>query len=375
MDNKKKWYISGAIVIILLLFLFVGHVKKNGGLMTPKTVSFAKTSGERIWYGTDGGKGKDAIIDCVDVTKGNKMIEYQIFDDDITLGKVSKMSNGEVIKLAKKQDRKYFDKSIDEVKSLRDGNKQIGSQNDMWGDDDLKGDLNKGPFLYFVAQNKDGAPKLKGLRLVTKNNYNTANSSGDGQYCAKYTESELIDYGTPANANRTETTNKMLDYSRSQRLSALINNMKSVKYLAPKYQTISIKNTTDDTGNKVVSQRVNYKSIDEFNDSGTIDKNVNSLSQTSKEKIEKFWENNYDNNRNESSEEFINNFKSAFDSSYYNQITKNLFHPHTFEDNFTISDPVSQTIYSSRFIGYAEGNDCYLLTKAQNKTQKAVLSK
>ncbi|WP_457801825.1 hypothetical protein [Limosilactobacillus reuteri] len=369
MDSKKKWYIGGAIIIVLILMLFVGYVKKNGGITAPKEISFGKTSGERVWYGTENGKGKDALIDYVYVTKGKKMIQYQIFDDDITLGKVSKMSNDDVIKLAKKQDRKYFNESIDEVKALRDNESQIGLQDDMMDDNDLKADLNKGAFLYFVADGKKGDKQISNVRLVDKNTYDSTN--GD-QYKAKFTLSELITYGAPASANESEAVDGLQHYTRTQRLNALIDNMKAVKYLAPKRQTVTVKNTTDDSGNNVVSQKVSYKSIDEFADSGTIDKNVNSLSQSSKKKIEKFWEQNYNNQKSESSSEFVDRFKSAFDSSYYHQITKGVFKPHIFDDYMTLSSITSQTIYDSKFIGYSEDDNCYLLTKAQNDNQKAV---
>ena len=106
MNNRRKWYWIGGIIVVLLVVLFAGHIKKNGGLTTPKEISkeisFGKTGGERIWYGTENGKGKDALIDYVYVTKGEKTIQYQIFDNDITLGKVSKMSNSDVISMAKK---------------------------------------------------------------------------------------------------------------------------------------------------------------------------------------------------------------------------------------------------------------------------------
>lgn len=373
MNNKKKWYWVGGIVIVLLIVLFVGHIKKNGGLTTPKEISFGKTGGERIWYETENGKGKDALIDYVYVTKGEKMIQYQIFDNDITLGKVSKMSNSDVISMAKKQDRKYFDESINEVKALRDDKDQIGLQDDLMGDDDLKADLNKGAFLYFIANGKIGDPTISDVKLISEDEYDSTNTD---QYKAKFSLNQLITYGAPASANQSNATDQLIQSSREKRLNALIDNMKNVKYLAPKWQMMKIKNTTDDTGNNVVSQKVNYKLIDEFADSGKIDENVTALPQASKEKIEKFWEQNYSNGKNQSSSKFVESFNSAFDSSYYQHVTKGIFHPHTFDDDMTLSNTTSQTIYDSKFIGYQlDGDNFYLLTKAQNDSQKAVFSK
>lgn len=369
MNNKKKWYIAGAIVIVLLLVLFAGRVKKNGGLTAPKEIAFGKTSGERVWFTTEGGKGKDATVDAIDVTKGNKMIEYQIFDDDITLGKVSKMSNSDVIKLAKKQDRKYFDESIDEVKALRDGKSQIGLQDDMMDDKDLKANLKYGPYFYFLMSD-DGTSQnqWKNVRWITKSQY--YNNTRD-MMRNKYTESQI-----PQNLIQSESqdgydqVDDLVDTMRTRRLNALIDNMKSVKYLAPKWQTIRIKNYTDDTGNKVQAQKIKYKVIDEFNDSGTIDENAQKLSDGKKQQISDIV-----GGQQRNTEGQIKACEKAFDSSYYHQITKNIFKPHTVTSDFTIFEPTSQTIYDSRFIGYALGNDWYQLTKAQNDSQKAVLSK
>lgn len=370
--NKRKWYWVGGIIVVLLIVLFVGHVKKTGGITAPKEVSFGKTSGERIWYGTEKGKGKDALIDYVYVTKGKKMIQYQIFNDDITLGKVSKMSNNDVIKLAKKQDRKYFDKSIDEVKALRDGKSQIGLQDDMMDDDDLKADLKWGPLFYFlVDDNGRSTHRWENPEWATKEQYEQAGRSTDGKYHQKFTENQMITHLISGVSEddylRSDDLAKMV---RTRRLNALIDNMKNVKYLAPKWQTIGVKNYTDDTGNKVQSKKITFKSIDEFNDAGTIDKNAQTISENKKQELVKI----VGGDQSDASTQ-LNACDKAFDSSYEHHVTKNIFKPHTFDNYFTIFEPLSQTIHDSRFIGYAQGDDCYLLTKAQNDNQKAVLSK
>lgn len=240
------------------------------------------------------------------------------------------------------------------------------------GYDDLKAALNNGALLYFVADGKIGDPTISNVKLVSEDEYNNINTD---QYKAKFTLSKLITYGAPAQSNRTETEDNLFNHSRQQRFSALLDNMKNVKYLAPKWQTMRIKNSTDDTGNNVVSQKVSYKSIDTFYDSDTIDENVTTLPQAKKEKIEKFWEQNYNKGKNQSSSQFVENFNNAFDSSYYRHVTKGIFGPNTFKDYMTLNNTTSQTIYDSKFIGYQCGDDNYLLTKAQNDNQKAVFSK
>lgn len=368
-NDKKKWYWIGGIVIVLLIVLFAGHVKKNGGLTTPKEISFGKTGGERIWYTTHSGKGKDSIIDSVDVTKGNKMIEYQIFDDDVTLGKLSKMSNREVINMAKKQDRKYFDESINEVKALRDHKDQIGLNDDLMSDDDLKGDLNWGPYLYFLVSDRDSDNhKWSDPEWITSEQYNNNNSSKMRQ---KWTEGQMPNSLIQSNGeNGYDRIDNLVKQMRNDRFNALIVNMKSVKYLSPKWQKITITSNTDDTGNKVVSEKIKYKYIDEFNYAGTVNQNAQKLSESKKQEILDIVGGNQ---RDTDSQ--LNACKKAFDSSYYHQITKNVFKPHAVSSDFTIYTPTSQTIYDSRFIGYSFGNGSYYLTKAQNDNQKAVFSK
>ncbi|WP_278844657.1 hypothetical protein [Limosilactobacillus vaginalis] len=59
----------------------------------------SKNKGTHVWFFTDDGKAKDSTIDYIMVTKNGKLTVYQIFSDNITWGKVSKMSNAQVIKL------------------------------------------------------------------------------------------------------------------------------------------------------------------------------------------------------------------------------------------------------------------------------------
>lgn len=165
------------------------------------------------------------------------------------------------------------------------------------------------------------------------------------------------------------------------RYNALINNMKGVNYLAPKWQKIKVQNTTDDSGNEVVSQKITYNSIDEFNDADTIDKNVMKLSQNQRQQIKSLYNDNKDATTIDGSlprKEYSSALKKAenvFDESYYKTITKDIFKPQTFKDDMTLSNPTSQTIYNQKYVGYQIGDDNYLLTKAQNNKQKAVFAK
>lgn len=388
MNNKKKWYIAGAIVIVLLLVLFAGRVKKNGGLTAPKEIAFGKTSGERVWFGTDGGKDKDAIVDYVYVTKGKKMIQYQIFDNDITLGKVSKMDNSEVIKMAKKQDRKYFDKSVDEVKALRDGERQIGLQNDMWGDKQVKKVVANGPILFVVGDKSD-SDQWSNTKLVTRKEFLKYREGGTHTNLQLATASEL----NPADSIMVTSENEkaykdVRNEMNNKRYKYIIEHGEHVKYLAPKWQTVKYSDTkTDDSGNNVVEQTIDYKSIDEFGEYDDINNSIFSLPKSKQQQIASIIT-KY-NNINEAYgrghdpkpgdevniSELKRDLNNTFDSSYYKAVAKSVIHPHIIDDWTTVHTAPGQQIYDSKFIGYQSDDGTYLLTKAQNDNQKAVLTK
>ncbi|ANU51955.1 zinc ribbon domain-containing protein [Limosilactobacillus reuteri] len=376
-QGKHQQYTIGVVIVLIILILFAGHIHNNGGsIVAPKNVSFTKMNGTRVWLSTEKGKGKNAIVDYIDITKNGKFIQYQIFDNNITLGKVSKMSNSQLIKLGKEQDKKYFDESINEVRALRDGKGQIGLQNDLMGDKGLKNDLNEGAAIYYTGDD-DGRIG----QIISPSQYNENNFKF-------YSESDLIDQYydgaqliySPDNSNYclADDINSKL---KECRYNALINNMKGVNYLAPKWQKIKVQNTTDDSGNEVVSQKITYNSIDEFNDADTIDKNVMKLSQNQRQQIKSLYNDNKDATTIDGSlprKEYSSALKKAenvFDESYYKTITKDIFKPQTFKDDMTLSNPTSQTIYNQKYVGYQIGDDNYLLTKAQNNKQKAVFAK
>lgn len=376
-QGKHQQYTIGVVIVLIILILFAGHIHNNGGsIVAPKNVSFTKMNGTRVWLSTEKGKGKNAIVDYIDITKNGKFIQYQIFDNNITLGKVSKMSNSQLIKLGKEQDKKYFDESINEVRALRDGKGQIGLQNDLMGDKGLKNDLNEGAAIYYTGDD-DGRIG----QIISPSQYNENNFKF-------YSESDLIDQYydgaqliySPDNSNYclADDINSKL---KERRYNALINNMKGVNYLAPKWQKIKVQNTTDDSGNEVVSQKITYNSIDEFNDADTIDKNVMKLSQNQRQQIKSLYNDNKDATTIDGSlprKEYSSALKKAenvFDESYYKTITKDIFKPQTFKDDMTLSNPTSQTIYNQKYVGYQIGDDNYLLTKAQNNKQKAVFAK
>lgn len=369
--NKKRYTIIGIVVVAILLVIGIGHhVAQNGGVTAPKTVSL-KTPGERVWLIAQDGAKKDAIITYVDVVKNGKLIEYNIFDDNLTLGKASKMSNSDLISLAKKQNRKYFDESTDEVKALQNGDNQIGLQNDLMGDDDLKADFNQGAWLYLGGSGSD-LDSLHYNRLLTYDQYK---QEEDTPKVNKYTEKGIINSGHPQDNSEFNQVAQLDKEIRNKRFDWIIKNMKDVKYLAPKWQTPSFDNTTDDSGNKITSQKITYKATTMFNDSGTMDQNVSNLSENQKQKILKVANDIQGSHRDFNTGKFIEDVRSAFDDDYFKVVTKNLLKPHTISSHMVFVDTVHQKIYDSTYIGYTTRNDNAFVTKAQNDNQRAVFTK
>lgn len=362
-NNKGKIYLIIALLILLIgLFRMIHY----GSIFVSNKVSISKQlrqhTGVHIWMDTDSGdgKGKDAVIDDIYVIKHGKLIQYQIFDDDFTLGKASKMNNRQLIDYGKKQDRKYFSKSIDEVRAFRDDKKQIGLQNDLFGYKELKDSLDVGATFDMEASDEGYSKKI-----VPSNN-------GDNENVFHQTENDLID---KAHDCEGADPDSFIPF-RKQRLNALIDNMRSVKYLSPKWQKVSIKYKTDETGNNVIEEKLKYNSIDEFSDADKLDENVmTKLSNVQRQRIINLYNKCKDANDMDDRSSFANKGHDVFDSEYYHNITKGIFKPNTFKDEMVLHGTTSQRIYNSRFIGYSLGNDAYLLTKAQSNTQRCVLQK
>lgn len=366
-DPKHKKYAGIAVIVVLILFC-LGRISRNGGSLTaPKTISFAKQSkamGTHVWLYSYGDT-KDSEVEYIDILKNGKFKQYQIFDSNITLGKVSNMSNHQLISLGKKQDKKYFDESANEVRAFRDGKDQIGLQNDLMGDKYNKGMLRSGANLYAYGDRKDGDNEetIVYKRLISSDEYEQ--HDGDDRFYHYFQNAEM---GSAYGDTGKEITRL--------RCNALIKHINETKYLAPKWQKLTFSNKTDDTGNKIVEQKFNYKSIDEYSDFSKMNDNVLKLSPSEKSKIL-----DYMNYTGKPDHELLQDKidkagLKAFNENYQYKITSGIFKPNTFNDYIKIEAPISQQIYKTRYIGYVvDDGETYLLTKAQTKNQKAVISK
>ena len=114
MIRNKKWTLAIIGAIAVLALALGGCSSSNGTKPTvnrTKTISLAKelrSKGTYMWYMTYGAsQAKDSSVSAIDVLTNGKMRVYQIYDTDVTLGKLSKLSDAAAISLAKKQDKKY----------------------------------------------------------------------------------------------------------------------------------------------------------------------------------------------------------------------------------------------------------------------------
>lgn len=387
-DPKHKKY-AGIAVIVLLVLFGLGHMIHNGGSLTaPKTISFAKqskSSGRHVWIEADGKKKSSSLYDIF-VLKNGKLKVYQIFDSNVTLGKVSSMNDNQLVSLGKKQDKKYFKESANEVRSLQHGQEQVGNQDDLMGDIDLKGELEQGPQFYLYGRSK-GLNGHQGLlvkytKLVSKDEYdknfektsNTEESGNNQQHYQQETENGLV---------TGEKASKQLEQAR---YDALVQHIKKTKYLAPKWQKSSI-DSSKDSNNRIDKQTINYKNIDEFNeDHNVMSKNVMKLSGEQQQKILDLANLKGqptsiigdESSENEDKQKQENAANAAFGKDFQAIVTDSVFKPHEIKDWMTLIDTTSVEVNNTRYIGYVIDNgdnyNTYLFTKAQNKSQKAVLS-
>lgn len=161
----KAWFtkkrVAGLIAVLLVLF-GVQRFISNGGLFAPKTISLSqqvKQPGSHVWYDVKGTASKDAVIKTIFVVGSGKLTAYQIQDNDVTLGRISKLSKRQTIKLAKEQDKKYFDISATEVQNWLDDKNQVGQQDDFFGDDDVIRFLKGRYDALGIKVNKQGTNK------------------------------------------------------------------------------------------------------------------------------------------------------------------------------------------------------------------------
>lgn len=401
---NEKYHI-GKIVIALVIILFLdGCASQNNGFATKKNfkqitsnkVSFVnqvKSPATHVWVQAKGDSvSKDSIVSTIYVLKNRKLQAYQIFDNNITLGKLSSMSDSKAIELAKKQDKKYtMNGAIKEINNyLKQKDGQIGQETDF--DDNTKTIASGGLNIYYTFQEDD---TNKYQQQTVKNIYKT---SAEAQRAA---EDEGLSNGSSDLLSLSDNALKKDQKVDTNFGRAIIKHIENTKYQPPMAQKLKVKNTTDDTGNKIVSQTVTYTAVDMF-DSKQAETTLYNYVMKHKVDFIKlltlassygygmnskdisgymvFGSDGWNPSELSAYKSQITQFSAEGNDLYdqllndkYNDLTKGVYGYHKWSKAMTISDSISQKIYKARYVGYVTTKG-YLLTKTQNSKQKATIS-
>lgn len=399
---KKQYQWVGAVALAAIVLLAGCGAKStsdtNATLSknTNKKVSFvkeAKGQGTYVWLQVDDvAVNKDSVVNTIDTLTNGKLRSYQIFDNNITLGKVSKMSDAATIKLAKAQDKKYATTGAESevhswLKSEAQGNDdyaQVGQEQDF---DDHAQDAAAGLSpVYFTDTDKKVS--LYGLvNPVSQVDKFYPKYLQDNPHTDDISLSDLAIDDVKGGSNNSD-----LNYGK-----AILASIKKTPYQAPKAQTIKVENITDASGNKLVEQNVTFKHIDLFADSGVVSKNFYELTKTNPDKfkelvelkgVEEDWniakadaEEDDDSEANPAQYLTAVNAKktlyNALIKPNYSTLVKGVYGYHQWDGTINLSKTISQQIYKERYIGYQGGSGVVtnLITKAQTKDQKAVFAK
>lgn len=403
---NEKYHI-GKIVIGLVIILFLGGcasqsnefvTEKNSKQIASNKVSFvnqAKSSATHVWVQTRGDSvSKDSIVSTIYVLKNRKLQTYQIFDNNITLGKLSSMSDSATIELAKKQDEKYATNgAIKEINSyLKQKDGQIGQESDF--DDDTETIASGGLNIYYTFQ-KDDANKYQ--QQTVKNIYRTSDEA------QKVAENEGLSDGSIDLLSLSDNALKKNQKVDTNFGRAIIKHIENTKYQSPMTQTLKVKNTTDNSGNKIVSQTVTYTAIDMF-DSKQAEINLYNYVMEHKADFIKlltvassygygmrsedisgdmvFGSDGWNPSELSAYRSQLTQFSAEGNDLYdqllkdkYSELTKGVYGYHKWSKTMTISDSISQKIYKARYMGYTTNRNSYLLTKSQNKRQQLMMGK
>ncbi|ALB29849.1 hypothetical protein [Companilactobacillus heilongjiangensis] len=335
--------------------------------------------------------------------KNGKTQAFQIFDGNVTLGKLSSMSDSDTIKLAKSQDKKYSTTgAIQEIKNYQKGKPSVGQEADFnkGAQAVADGDIS---IYYLSGPKKDSGETIDRRQDKIINIYPTYDEAEDKENPQDGTSAQ------GANLNRLAmqpTKNDGEEGTDSGFGKAIIKHIENSTYREPKSQDISVKNYTDNSGNKIVNQKIKYTAIDLFNSNKATDNTYKiakenkadtfkllsyastgdyggKLSEIDSEAVYGIGNDNddadfakYKSEIKQMDSEGYAIYQKLFGNSY-SEITKGVYGNYEWDKDLAIGDPTSQKIYKSRYIGYTITSDggSHILTKAQNDKQKAVLAK
>lgn len=382
----SKWKLLIGFIIILLIVCGVSKLKKNEGtVIAPKEVSFVKQahgSGTHVWFMSTG-KAKDSSVYYIIILRNGKAETYRTYDDNTTLGKISKMNNSEIINYAKEQDKKYFNASVKET-TLGKRNKHAGFNADF-----------KSPIWmpeYFVLKKDD---KLIGIAInAYKNSQLPAYVifNADGKVTSDKNGTTQIPKGATITSVRLPTsTNKSENNMvlRDRLYDSLITHIKETDYVPPKPVKVKATSKTDDSGNNIVKQKVtiqyteslkttwierNFLAIAKNNP--PMMKQLYHLEQTKVEAAAESRTSSDSKKTDDARKMYLDGVNKMFTKKVCYDLMNNVFGNYQEEYTLHLEEPTEFSIYDNRFIGYFRGSsNGYLVTKAQNDKQTAVFAK
>ena len=364
-QENHKWYTIGTVLVLIIIILFVGHVRHNGSsVIVPKNITFSKENkGTRIWFTADSDTKNSKVSEIIKQT-GDKATEYDIYDDSITLGKLSKLNNRQILKLANKQNKKCFTHIVKD-----------------WYTSDLPVikyscfDQYKGKDGVYTLNIWDGGNKgstFDSAGNVIRNYSHSVNDNIDDSTL------NLTLYSTDASENDNKT--KIM-------LKAFQNALDSTTYQKQRTAKIYTKNKTDSSGNKVTSEFLSIPTTT-YCDTSVCQKNFLNICKNnpwivknliaynkSMDSEEEMLDHSPQNNNKKFNKYILPIFSSK---SFQREVTKNVFSRRKTWDHYNLNDSISFDIYKSRFIGYDWTDGKYsgvLVTKAQNHKQQAAFPK
>lgn len=366
--NKKLLYCS---IVAIIAILFVGiRISHNGSLFTPRNISFVKQanqSGKYVWLKADG-QSKNSEVSSIYVVGGKGITEYYL-EDDLTLGELSNKTKKQLIKIGKDQDYKYFkayQSDLQDYMNSRDGKGQnrTFTEQDNGHVSDKADMILDGANIYYVNNAKDTSENVKFQPSLVKlmNPSNVDDSSNDN--LSSVPESSIA----PSHSLDS------MDKYQKMRATALMNVMKSTKYRAPKKQKLHYKNNTDSTGNNVISQKLTYNSVDTWLSRKGFDEGI--YKYADKEALTKAIAANEPSiarGREKIKKMGKKEYAKAVNPDVYRKAMQGAFYYSDSPYQFDLTTTTSFDIYKTKFIGYITSNGNYLVTKAKNNSQKAIM--
>lgn len=226
-SNENKLHIKALLIMsILLMSSTATSVSASGKTKPTSLTQQLMARGTHIWFKTATGKiSENSVVNEIVVLHSGKSRVYQIFDKQLTLGKLRQMNDNSILKLAKSQNKQYATSGmIMNIKQYLAGKASAGQDEDL--NEDVKAIVDGRINVYYSAKTKQKA-----------NSYS---------YAALVPKIKAI-YPTVGQANQHEyTTLTIMDFSDTSKTTskfgtALIKHVQDTKYQTPIAYKVHVK--------------------------------------------------------------------------------------------------------------------------------------